>query len=183
MHKSIAQKNDVKESYLIEPIYLSQAIEYTADKDLADVYVNARHTLADYLLIGIIALARSVEGKTGSILVYNEMDSESSTIGIPNGRHQLKKVRVHLGAFSQVPMPAEAIYQKLCKGSKVSNFGLSISLILMEQFLSFKEGISKEILSELNLTFSHFDDLDVAQKDAFWLIKKCHEHLLQKADQ
>lgn len=160
------------ENGFIEPNYQEQKIKYVSDKAMADVTVSSRHTMGDYLLIGITALKRSISGKSGELSVFNERKVKTATIGVATGWHApLRKAEVDSEIFIQMYEPIEEIYHHLYNGkSPVAGIGLSISTALMLEFSEIGNGIPEEIMTAMK--FEHFDDVDMAQKDAFLLIKK-----------
>lgn len=163
--------NDVENGF-IKPVYLEQKIQYTSDKKSAEVCISRRHNLGDYLVMGIIALQHSINGKAGDILVYNENTSSNETIGVAKGcNFPIRQIEVDSSTYLQVHRPIEEIYQNLYQGEmKVTGIGLNISMALMMHFSELHEGIPECIVKVLQ--FRHFDDLDTAQKHAFSLIQK-----------
>lgn len=165
------------ETGFIKPKYLQQKIQYVTDKKNAEVCISTRHTFGDYLVVGIIALQRSIENKSGNILVYtyNENENISETMGVSqNWGSSFHEVEVDAPIYIQVCMPVESIYQSLFKGElgelKVAGIGLNIVMALTMQFSELHHGIPKCIMNELK--FNLFDDLDTAQQNAFLLIQK-----------
>lgn len=168
-YKKIAE--DVENGF-IEPTYIKQEIRYALDEESADICVNAKHSLGDYLVLGIIALENSIVGKSGYISVYNTSSPKIETIGIAQNLHSpLRKVQVDAGTYIQLHKPLEVIYQKLYNGKyKMMGTGLAITTALMMQDAGLEGNIPEEIMSKI--VFTSFDDLETAQKNAFFLIKK-----------
>lgn len=161
---------DVEKEFA-EPNYLEQRFRYAIDEESADVCINAKHSLGDYLVIGIIALANSIAGKSGDIFVYNKRFPKLDTAGIPINRFSMKKVQVDSNTYMQLHKPIEVIYLNLYKGKhKVLGVGLSIATSLMMQDAGVEGSIPEEIMSEIK--FTSFDDVETAQKNAFFIIKK-----------
>lgn len=161
--------NDVERKFS-EPNYLEHKIRYIPDRENADIIVSTRHTFGDYLLIGIVGLLHSIQGKEGDILVFNDPSPDMDTIGVAIGRHTMRSANVS-SLFMQANKPVEEIYKSLYKGTlSIAGVGLNMSLSMMLEFSDIGNGIPKEIMSELE--FHHFDDLKTAEKDAFVLIKK-----------
>ena len=168
-YKQIAR--EVEESFL-EPQYQPQRITYIEDRESADICISARHTMGDYLLVGIIALQHSINGKSGDILVFNDINPEFDIIGCAaSWDASFRQVAVNTTIYFQTHEIIEEIYQKLYKGKLiVSGIGLNISVALMIEFSKLGCGIPKEIMS--GVIFENFDDLKTAQENAFHLIKK-----------
>lgn len=155
-----------------EPQYLSQRIKYVEDKESADVCVSARHTIGDYLLVGIIALHHSINGKSGDILVFNDDTPEPEIIGVPESWNKpFRQIAIDTTTYFQTHKAIEEIYKKLYNGKMiVVGIGLNVSVALTVEFSKIGHAIPDEIMSELE--FKCFDDMDTAQRNAFNLIKK-----------
>lgn len=139
-----------------EPRYLQQNIQYVTDKRNSEVCISSRHTWDDYLVIGIIALQRSIEGKSGDILVYNE--------NIENYQpHAIREMEVRI--YMQIFSPLDFIYDLYMEKKK--RYGIS-TIIFSNLMTDFNE-IPKSVMDELK--FENFNDLTIAQKNAFLLIK------------
>lgn len=170
MERYLKIAEDVEKAFA-EPSYLEQRIRYAIDEESADVCINAKHSLGDFLVVGTIALANSIAGKSGDIFVYAKRSPELEIAGIPIGRFSTRKIQVDSSTYMQLHKPVEVIYQNLYKGDhKVLGVGLSIATSLMMQDAGLKGSIPEEIMAEIK--FTSFDDLENAQKSAFFLIKK-----------
>lgn len=171
--------NEVENNFRV-PEYLDQKIRYVSDKNAADICVSARHTLGDYLILGITALSRSINGVSGDILVYNDVNPKTETIGICEGPHApLKKIDIQSELFLQVDKSIDNIYSNLSNAETfIVGVGLSIVTQLEIQFSDYGQGISKSVMDELQ--FTHFDDLLTAQKNAFTLVKKMSATIMSR---
>ena len=161
---------DVEEQFS-KPQYLEHKIHYVSNQNDAEICISAQHTMGDYLLVGIRALQRSINGVPGDILVFNNPSPDAETIGTPIGRHTIRKIEINTPIYLQARKPIEDILQHLYKGKHtlpISEIGLSISFALSLKFSEADRGIPEEIMSKLQ--FTHFDDVKTAEKDAFILI-------------
>lgn len=172
MERYLKIAEDVEREFT-EPNYLKQRIRYAIDEESADVCINAKHSLGDYLVVGTIALANTIAGKSGDILVYSKRFPELDTVGILSNRsmQKIQKIQVDSNTYMQLYKPIEVIYLNLYKGKhKMLGVGLSIATSLMMQDAGVQGSIPEEIMSEIE--FTSFDDVETTQKNAFFIIKK-----------
>lgn len=160
------------ESGFKTPEFLQQRITYVSRKDDADITISCRHTLGDYLLVGFAALQQSIRNHSGLILVYQDANPSSETIGFSLNPHMpFRAASVNSALFLQLVHIIDEIYDDLYVGEMKSfGMGLNISMAMNTQFSEIGYGIPDEIMS--NIKFENFDDLQVAQENAYLLLAK-----------
>lgn len=153
-----------------QPEYVDFKIRYVSDQADAEVCVTKYHTLADYLMVGIFCLAKSVREESGEIRVFNLEEEKTESVVVFDGE-LARDVDMNSEFFLQMCNPVDEICKALYKNAPEMTFfgfGLGMSIELMSHF-SGCCNIPENIMSKM--LFPHFDDTKQAEKNAFELIK------------
>lgn len=152
-----------------EPVYVDYKIRYVNQPDEADVRISVAHTLADYLVMGAVALAKSVRGETGEILVYDLADERRETIKVFKG-NEYYDAKINSNIFLEIHKPIDTAYNALYVGSpRVMGLGIAVGMTLTTHFAGI-EMLPLEIVKKIK--FTDFCDTKTAEEDAFILMRE-----------
>lgn len=152
-----------------EPVYVDYKIRYVDQPGEADVRIGANHTLADYLVMGAVALAKSVRGETGEILVYDLADEIRETVKVFK-ENECYEVGINSNTFLEIHKPIDEAYNALyVGGTAVLGLGIAVGMTLTTHFAGI-DVLPSEIVEKIK--FTDFNDIKTAEEDAFILMKE-----------
>ena len=154
-----------------EPEFFEHKIRYVENRDDADAMVSCGHTLGDYLILGAVALEKSIFLKQAcNIKVYNQKINEvrNEVVTVYYENNFVEEVTMNSELYLQICDTIEHIYAETYKGNTpVGLLGLSITATLPMNLIG-KGNMNPKFFDAMK--FENFDDLVSAQKNMFDLI-------------
>lgn len=163
-------RKETEESFAT-PAYKDYKIRYVKDPAEAEVEISRNHTAEDFLTIGVVALAKSLDSQDSSneILVSHKSMSEAGIGEVYGGNGDGPK-QMKENALLQVLEKVDQIFGKLYTGMPAMGAGINFCMCLTAHF-SGVDMIPKEEVEDC-LYFEYFDDVMSAQKKVFTLLKR-----------
>ena len=153
------------------PEFYEHKIRYVKNRDDADVTVSCGHTLGDYLILGAVALEKSIFLKQACyIKVYNQkiQEARNEVVTVYHENNFVEKVTMNSELYLQIYEMIDRIYAETYKGSTpVGLLGLAITTTLPMNLIG-KGNMDPKFFDDM--MFENFDDLVSAQKNMFDLI-------------
>lgn len=153
------------------PEFYEHKIRYVENRDDADVTVSCGHTLGDYLILGAVALEKSIFLKQACyIKVYNQkiQEARNEVVTVYHENNFVEEVTMNSELYMQICDTIEHIYAETYKGSTpVGLLGLGITAILPMNLIG-KGNMNPKFFDDM--MFENFDDLVPAQKNMLDLI-------------
>ncbi len=169
--KQMAEFFERIKSEFEKPEFFEHKILYVENRDDADIMVSCGHTLGDYLILGAVALEKSVFLKQAcTIKVYNQKVQEvrNEVVTVYRENNLVEEVTMNSELYLQIYETIEHIYAETYKGNiPVGLLGLSITATLPMNLIG-KGNMNPKFFEAMK--FENFDDLVPAQKNMFDLI-------------
>lgn len=153
------------------PEFFEHKIRYVENKNDADIMISCGHTLGDYLILGAVALEKSIFLKQACIIkVYNQKarEARNEIVTVHYENNLVEEVTINSELYLQIYKTIDRIYTKIYKGNRpVGLLGLSITTILPMNLIG-KGNMDPNFFETMK--FENFDDLVPAQKNMLNLI-------------
>ena len=154
-----------------EPEFFEHKIRYVENRDDADIMVSCGHTLGDYLILGAVALEKSIFLKQAcTIKVYNQkvQEARNEIVTVHHENNFVEEVTINSELYLQIYKTIDCIYEKTYKGNTPCGLlGLSLTATLPMNLIG-KGNMNPKFFEAMK--FENFDDLVPAQKNMFDLI-------------